>query len=330
MDIDVHDQPEGDHHGQHRGAAVGDQRQRHADHRHQPHHHGDVDEDVEEDRAGQAERQQPAEMVAAAQRDGEAVAEDDHVDEDHPEPAQQAELLGQHGEDEVGLLLGQEVEVALRALQEAAAGDAAGAERDLRLQDVVAGAQRVAVRVEEGQHAALLVVVQQELPGQRDRGEAEDAAERELPHAHPGDEEHHDAADHQHAGGAEVRLLEHQRDRRKHHRGRNQQVDDAADILVADRMEVAGQRQHHADLHHLRGLQQKELEVDPAPRAHAHGAGNLDADQQGQRNAVDDIGVLQPDPQVRDRDEDQRRHADGEADRLALGPRIHAAAGGRV
>ena len=74
--------------------------------------------------------------------------------------ADQAEFLADHGEDEVGLLLRQEVQVALRALQEALAPHPARAERDLRLDDVVAGAERVALRVEEGVDARALVVVQ--------------------------------------------------------------------------------------------------------------------------------------------------------------------------
>ena len=43
---------------------------------------------------------------------------------------------------------------------EAAAEHAAGAERDLGLQDVVAGAHRVALGIEKGQHPLALVVVQ--------------------------------------------------------------------------------------------------------------------------------------------------------------------------
>jgi hypothetical protein len=61
-----------------------------------------------------------------------------------PMRADQPELLRDHGEDEVRLLLGQEVQVPLRALQEALAPEPAGAQRDLGLDDVVAGAQRVA------------------------------------------------------------------------------------------------------------------------------------------------------------------------------------------
>jgi hypothetical protein len=66
------------------------------------------------------------------------------VEEQHAEAADEAELLGQGGEDEVGLLFGQEVQLALRAQAKALAQKAAGAQGDLGLQDVVAVAGRVA------------------------------------------------------------------------------------------------------------------------------------------------------------------------------------------
>jgi hypothetical protein len=74
--------------------------------------------------------------------------------------AGQAELLGEGGEDEVGGALGDELQVRLRALHEALAGEAARADGDHALHDVEALAQRVARRVEQGAHALLLVLAQ--------------------------------------------------------------------------------------------------------------------------------------------------------------------------
>ena len=90
----------------------------------------------------------------------------------HGQAADEAEFLADHGEDEVGLFFRQEVEMALGALQEALAPHAAGAQGDVRLDDVVAGAERVALGMEEGVDAGALVVVQVvvgELGEQRDR-----------------------------------------------------------------------------------------------------------------------------------------------------------------
>ena len=95
--------------------------------------------------------------------------------------AEQAELLADHGEDEVGRALGQELELRLAAVHPALAEHAARADRDLRLDDVIAGAERVALRVEQRQHALALVVVH-EVPGDRHRrAEHRDAAEHDRP-----------------------------------------------------------------------------------------------------------------------------------------------------
>src|SRR5262249_33659172 len=74
----------------------------------------------------------------------------------------EAELLRHAGEDEVGLLLRQVVQLGLAAEQEALAQEAARPERDLRLHDVVARARWVGRRIEEGGQALLLVAVRGE------------------------------------------------------------------------------------------------------------------------------------------------------------------------
>ena len=70
--------------------------------------------------------------------------------------AGEAELLGERGEDEVGGALGDELQVRLRALHEALAGEAARADRDAALDDVKAPAERVLGRVEQRADALLL------------------------------------------------------------------------------------------------------------------------------------------------------------------------------
>jgi hypothetical protein len=74
--------------------------------------------------------------------------------------AQQAELLGEGGKDEVGGALGNEFQVGLRALHEALAPDPARADGDHALDDVKTLAQRVSRRVQQGADALLLVVAQ--------------------------------------------------------------------------------------------------------------------------------------------------------------------------
>src|SRR3546814_2855352 len=93
-------------------------------------------------------------------------------------------------------------ELALGSLRDALAGSRPGAEADHRLQRVVAGAQLIVLRVQEGQHPVLLVVVQ-ELPGNRPRRQPGREQQRELPPAHTGTEEHRAAAQQQHARSEE-------------------------------------------------------------------------------------------------------------------------------
>ena len=62
------------HHGQHRGAAIRDERQRHAHDRHQPRHHGHIDEHIGEQAEPHAGSDQPRERAAASKR---------HVGDEH-------------------------------------------------------------------------------------------------------------------------------------------------------------------------------------------------------------------------------------------------------
>ena len=81
--------------------------------------------------------------VLARRADRQQMEQDQAVDRQQPERADQAELLGQHREDEIRVHLRHEVEMDLRPVQKALAENAAGAERDLGLGDVEAGAERV-------------------------------------------------------------------------------------------------------------------------------------------------------------------------------------------
>src|SRR6202162_5764482 len=81
------------------------------------------------------------------------AADDEHVQHEQQQQAEEAELLADDGEDEVGGALGEEFELCLAAVHPALAEHAAGADRDLRLDDVVAGAEWIGLRVEKHEHA---------------------------------------------------------------------------------------------------------------------------------------------------------------------------------
>src|ERR1700710_337880 len=125
VDIHAHEQAKAEHHGEHRRAAIGDQRHGNADDGDEAHHHRGVDHDVEEEVQRHAHRQQAAELAARAICDLDAIADHDAEQDQQCDTADEAELLAEIGEDEISLLLWQEVELALRPLQEALAGGAA-------------------------------------------------------------------------------------------------------------------------------------------------------------------------------------------------------------
>ena len=90
-----------------------------------------------------------AENASRAGHDLQAAPDDEQVEREQDRGADEAALLGVRGEHEVGRVLGQVVQLRLRRALDPAAVDAAGADRSLRLREVVGRAARVAVRVEE-------------------------------------------------------------------------------------------------------------------------------------------------------------------------------------
>ena len=135
-----------------------------------------------------------------------------------------SEFLADHRVDEVGGALRQEFELALRAVEQALAEYAAGADGDLRLDDVIAGAELVRFRIEQREYALFLVFVEHIVPGEPGRGrasrrQAEHHAELQAGHDH-----HQRAADEDQAAGTEIRLQDgqaggNQDDEREHHQG---------------------------------------------------------------------------------------------------------------
>ena len=178
-------------------------------------------------------------------------------------------LLGEHGEDEVVVRDRQEALLPLGALHEPLAPEAAGPDRDPRLDLLVAGAERIARRVDERQDAALLVVLQGDVPHHRrgdDRHGEQDAGHLE-PHAR--DKRHRQQHGHQRGGGPQIRLPrdEHQRERRE--RAADGQVAGVRGPAPAV-AEQLGEDEGEADLHELGRLQVEEGQRNPAPSAAAH------------------------------------------------------------
>ena len=87
-----------------------------------------------------------------AEGGAQAAHAEDHEQQHDEHGADEAQLLGDVGEDEIGGGFGQ-IEELLHAFHVAAAGEAAGAHGDERLVDVEAGALRIGGGIEEGEHA---------------------------------------------------------------------------------------------------------------------------------------------------------------------------------
>ena len=132
---------------------------------------------------------QARERVLRLRRDVQPAADDEHVQQISTKQPDQPPFLADHGEDEIGRALRQELELRLAAVHVALAEHAARADRDLRLDGVIAGAERVGLRIEEREHALPLIVVQ-EVPDDRhgaddERAQPEDVAQLQARRAGP-------------------------------------------------------------------------------------------------------------------------------------------------
>src|SRR3989442_3791603 len=152
----LHDSQPGQR-GDRGGAAVRDQRQRDAGDRQQADVHPDVLEHLDQDHREHAAGQQLAEAVRSHAGRAQNTNQESPEKCQEDEAAEQAELLGERRENEVGRSFRDEAELTLHPMQPAAAEHPSGSDRDPRLDQVVPRAQRVQVGVEEDLEPPLLV-----------------------------------------------------------------------------------------------------------------------------------------------------------------------------
>ncbi len=157
--------------------------------------------------------------------------------------------------------------MSLAAVQPTLAEQPAGSDRNLGLNNMVAGAQRVAFRIDERQYALLLIIEHDDIPENRQRNERGEHRAGDVAHTDAGEKNHGRAGQRDKYGGTEVGLDDdqadgHQRDgeRKKNHRERRRQR-----TLV----QQPGQHQRQAEFHDFRRLE-AQADVQPSLSAFAN------------------------------------------------------------
>jgi len=226
--------------------------------------------------------------------------------------------------------LGQIVEMALRSLQIALAADAARSDRDLRLADMIAGTQRIAFRIEEDQHAVLLIFLEQEEEGEGNEGRAGEARTDEKAQGDARQEHHGDTPGHHRDRGAEIGLSH---DEEPGHADQHQRRPDrrpAARLPNGQHLVEARNGEHHQRFHEFGRLQPDETQFDPALAAAFHRACELDEQQQYRKHCISGEGA--PFDEILAEQPDHQRHCKehDEAQRMNACPGRDAAPGGRI
>src|SRR3954452_3837762 len=194
--VDAEEDPDSDEVRDHRRAADREERQRDARDRGNAHRHADIDEDLEQQREHEAAGDDRGERVPRERDDPHSTPHDEQVEPEQDRGADEAALLRQGREDEVGVMLRQEVQRRLRRAGDPATAELTGADRVLRLDDVVRRAAVIAVRIEEPGQPLYLVRAEDvhtrrrrhPQDGRRDE-HGERAEDREVRPPHAGDEQ---------------------------------------------------------------------------------------------------------------------------------------------
>ena len=239
------------------------------------------------------------------------------------EGTDETELLGHRREDEISVFFGQEFQLALAAQAEPLAQEAAGAQGDLGLHDVIARARRIGLRVQEGQHPVALILVHAEHHiGRNQRHGGGAHSSDDLP-AQPRHEHDGRAGQADQHGRAQVRLVRHQQEGQADDGDRIDQLPVEAGLLGRSAVIPARQGQNDADLHDLGRLDARQAEVQPAGRAHGRitQARNLDQGQHQQGHPIDRIGQAEPEADIDHGQGQHQGHAHAEADQVFRRPR---------
>ena len=217
----------------------------------------------------------------------------------------------------------QKLQLALCAHAKAFAKQTAGAERDFRLQDVVAFAQRIGIRIDKSQQAALLIIVQM-VPRKGQHDGRDGRHDYEFPPSNTSYEEHRRACQHQQHCRAKVGLEKNQANRCQGHQNRRDQNKGTTNFVGFQTVEIFSEDQNQGDLHKLRRLDNEKAQIDPSLRAHPDLAHDLHDNEQEEHDEIEGVGPSDPESDIDKRQQKHQRKADKKTDGLRSGPWVPA------
>ena len=233
-----------------------------------------------------ADAQQDLEVRRPAVGGGEHPPDEDAVGQEENERAREPPLLGEGGENEIGVVLRQVAQPRLGAVAEALAPDLARANGDLRLDGVVAGAANVARRVDEGQDSGLLVAVEAPAPERAEGQRARQEERQEVPARQARGQRHAEPHQEDDQRAAEVGLHQGEREDAEGVGAGDERVPHGPNLDVATG-EVLGEHEDERELGELDGLEADRAEPKPALGALGDRACGEEAEEERNREAVD-------------------------------------------
>src|SRR5882762_5287391 len=135
-----------------RRSAVGNERQRNAFRRHQPQHDADVDESLQHDHAGDSDRQEASKVILSAQRRARPAPEKNRKKDDDGKRPHQPQFFSGDGKNKIRMWFGK-IKQLLLPFHQAQSGNAAGRNRNQRLNNMETKPLRVSVRIQKRQYA---------------------------------------------------------------------------------------------------------------------------------------------------------------------------------
>jgi len=164
---------------------------------------------MEREVRGDAEAEQCSEPVLRLESHGDDLGDERHVEKQQQSRPQEPPFFGHHGEDEVGVVLGQEPELGLGPMEEPLTYEPPRPHGDLGLDGMVAAAQGIPGGIQEGENPQPLVAFQGK-PQKRETGKEESADGQERGASDTQQQEHPGGDEGDDAGSAQVRLEKNQ------------------------------------------------------------------------------------------------------------------------